>query len=410
VVAVRVDDVEDAVRSTDELEAEVCTLAGQLAATTCRWLLLIAELDRREAYRAWGCPSMAHWLSWRCGLGIVAARQHVRVARALERFPMITAQFGAGRLSFSKVRALVRIATPASEAKLVEFAELTTASQLERTVREYERVCVNADDARAQLRVRRYTTFDEDDGTVTTIIRQPRDAAETLHAALDAAMTEIPVDPEDDSAEARRVDALLHLAQTYLAGGAARPPTEVVVHVDAEHLADSDRSPVLERITCDASLRVVTDHAAGTLGTGRRTRTVPRALRRRLARRDRGGCRFPGCPHRRFLHVHHMVHFAAGGATDADNCVMLCTFHHRLVHEGGWRIVGDSAQARELVFVSPTGRIVDERDPVASSPPTPPLRRDRRIDAHTIATAEGGRLDLDAAILGLVSLLRPDRS
>ena len=111
----------------------MCTLAGQLSAATCRWLLLIGELDRRKAHEQWGCASMAQWLSWKCGLGMVAGRQHVRVARALTQLPVICDRFASGVLSYSKVRALIRIATPATEVKLVEFAEVATAAQLERT-------------------------------------------------------------------------------------------------------------------------------------------------------------------------------------------------------------------------------------------------------------------------------------
>ena len=142
-----VETVPDAwVCTTERLEAEVCTLAAQLSAATCRWLLLIAELDRRRAHEQWGCASMAQWLSWKCGLGRVLGRQHVQVARALTLLPVICDRFVVGVLSYSKVRALVRIATPASEAKLVEFAEVATAAQLERTIRTYERVSVNRED------------------------------------------------------------------------------------------------------------------------------------------------------------------------------------------------------------------------------------------------------------------------
>src|SRR5437667_8118733 len=71
--------------SPGELEAEVCALAGQLAAGTCRWLLLVSEVDRRETWGAWGIRSCAHWLSWKCGVSLGTARDHVRVARRLRK-------------------------------------------------------------------------------------------------------------------------------------------------------------------------------------------------------------------------------------------------------------------------------------------------------------------------------------
>ena len=100
---------ESKAETTERLEAEVCTLAGHIAAATCRLLLLVAELDRRDAWASWGCRSMSQWLSWKCGLGRATAREYVRVARALESLPSITAAFSEGRLSYSKVRALSRV-------------------------------------------------------------------------------------------------------------------------------------------------------------------------------------------------------------------------------------------------------------------------------------------------------------
>src|SRR6266508_5531491 len=97
---------------TERLEACVSELAAHLAAATCRFLLMVGELDRRRAWAEWGMASCAHWLSWHCALGIGAAREHIRVARALQQLPLLTAEFAAGRLSYSKMRALTRIATP----------------------------------------------------------------------------------------------------------------------------------------------------------------------------------------------------------------------------------------------------------------------------------------------------------
>jgi hypothetical protein len=130
----------------ERLEAEITELAGHLAAAECRWLLLIAEFDRRAGYEQWGCRTCSHKLSWQCGLDMRAAREHVRVARALETLPLITAKFAAGRLSYSKVRALTRVATPANEAGLVMIAEHATAVQVERTVRTYRGVLSQDDE------------------------------------------------------------------------------------------------------------------------------------------------------------------------------------------------------------------------------------------------------------------------
>ena len=96
----------------DQLQDEVTTWAGRVAAGEARLLELIGELDAREAWAGWGVLSCAHWLSYRCGMGLATARERVRVARALRELPQTRELFGAGRLSWSQVRALTRVATP----------------------------------------------------------------------------------------------------------------------------------------------------------------------------------------------------------------------------------------------------------------------------------------------------------
>src|SRR4051812_9451648 len=95
----------------DELEAEITSLASHLAAAMCRWLLLVGEFDRRRGYERWEARSTAHSLNWRCGIGLVAAREQVRVAHRLAELPLVRETFGAGTLSYSKVRAIARVAT-----------------------------------------------------------------------------------------------------------------------------------------------------------------------------------------------------------------------------------------------------------------------------------------------------------
>ena len=248
--------------ATERLEAQVCALAGQLAAATCRFVLMIAELDRRETWREWGCRSTAHWLSWKCALGLVAAREHVRVGRALERLPLLTEAFAEGRLSYSKVRALTRVATPEREAELLEFALVATAAQLDRTVRVYERTRGDAETEQARLAARSVRFFAESDGTYTMVARLTPEQKEVVRHALDQALDEVPVEPENASAEARRADAVELVASAFLAGHSDRVPTEVVVHVDLE--AVDPGSPVVERLLCDSGVRVVA-RAARTL-------------------------------------------------------------------------------------------------------------------------------------------------
>src|SRR3954451_13459612 len=129
----------------ERLEAQLCLLAARNTATMYRWLVLVAEFDRRRGCESWGLASTAAWVAWKCGLDIRTARDHVRVGRALDNLPVISARFGSGELPYSKVRALTRIATPATEVELADFATVTTTAQLDRAVRAYRRA-VDDDD------------------------------------------------------------------------------------------------------------------------------------------------------------------------------------------------------------------------------------------------------------------------
>jgi hypothetical protein len=241
---------------TERIEAEVCTLAGQIAAATCRCILLIAELDRRESWKEWGCASMAHWLSWKCALGLGAAREHVRVGRALEALPLTRAAFGEGRLSYSEVRAISRVANPEREGELMEFAELATAAQLEKTVRAYEKTRGDIETEAARRDRQRIRTYSEPDGTSLIESLVPHDVADLFREAIDKAMKEVPRDDPDVPAETYRVDALRIVLETFLAGRNDRPPTETVVHVDADELTPREITPYVERLLCDTSVRV----------------------------------------------------------------------------------------------------------------------------------------------------------
>jgi hypothetical protein len=274
--------------ATERLEAEACTIAAQLAAATCRFLAVVGELDDRETWRSWGCRSMAHWLSWRCGLGLHAAREQVRVARALRGLPQVREAFGRGELSYSKVRALSRIATAAGEGPLVEFAQLATAAQVDRTVGAYAGVRRNVDPDRARLQheQRAVRVLHNDDGTVTITARLAPDAALTVLAALDQAQRHVVRASKDVPAGTSRADALELVARAYIQPDPhARAATQIVIHTDANVTVGVDDEhqvamPVdaVRPLACDAIVRRVRDEemAAATIraaaSTGRRGR------------------------------------------------------------------------------------------------------------------------------------------
>jgi hypothetical protein len=342
------------------IERQICEGAADLAAATCRWLLLVGEYDARGGWREWGVMSCAHWLSWRCGIGLRTARDHVRVARALEHLPLVTAGFRTGELSYSKVRAVVRAANPANEHELVELARNASGAQLERVIQGYCGVIrVNREQGQSVEQKQGLSCAWGEDGMLQINGRlSPEDGAALLRA-LEAA------DPDDPDLpySVRRA-----LALGVLARGEAEGSAEVVVHVDAETLGGdqiSDQCQIedgpsvapelLRRLGCDAALVTIVERDGQPLSVGRRTRTINPALRRALKRRDQG-CRFPGCTNSRYLHAHHIEHWAHGGRTELGNLVQLCSRHHRCVHEGGYSVAVD--QSGRLSFRTPGGWLI----------------------------------------------------
>ena len=187
-----------------------------------------------------------------------------------------------------------------------------------------------------------------------------------------------PLKQQPQPVASRRADALTRMAETWLSGtaGASGDRFVVNVHTDMETLksdglgAESEledsvnvSAETSRRLACDAAvvhwLNQGSDETTEgqALSVGRKTRSVPPAIRRALQRRDRG-CRFPGCTCSRFVDAHHIQHWADGGATDINNLILLCRHHHRLVHEGGFGL--NRTPAGELQFTDPTGnRLAD---------------------------------------------------
>ena len=388
----------------EHLEHEMLGLAGHLAAATCSFLLMVGEYDARGSWASWECLSCAHWLNWRCGVGMTAAREQVRVARRLRELPLVRATFARGEISYSKVRAITRVAHPAIEAKLVDLARWSTASQLERACSALRR-CADIADAEARLRddeeraeLRRSMTWyhDADTGDLVVRLRIPAGAAaESFTSTIAAAVQDghghdDGAAEEPDELECRRLDALLDLVAAG-AGTASSlaPQAEVVVHMtagpahvaDPAHIADPRHASggevgqrgdgggqwpaitsggqqlslhTLEQLCCDAGVRSVLDlpslgpaapvapwsELVTSLDLGRHARFPSAALRRAVHRRDRGCCRFPGCDRRHRLHVHHIVWWERGGRTDRANLLLLCPKHHRAVHRGAWSLSG----------------------------------------------------------------------
>jgi hypothetical protein len=362
------------------LEAQITELAGQLNAAQYRWLMLIAEFDRLHGWADGQLHSCAHWLNFKCGLNLGAAREKVRVAHALAGLPRIAAAMARGELSYSKVRAVSRVACEATEASFLMIALHGTAHHVESLVRGYRRAQQAEELSReARQHANRCVSYEyAEDGSLVLKARLPAVAGAMVIQALTAALERIPateisantVQERPIPYACRRADALAHVAESFLAGAGTASSTadryQVVVHVDAESLREHgegrceiEQGPALavqtvRRLACDASLLSVLENEHGEpLDVGRKTRSIPPAIRRALRTRD-AGCRFPGCTHQRYVDAHHIEHWADGGETKLSNLVTLCRLHHRLVHEGQIRI--ETASPGGWRFVHPDGR------------------------------------------------------
>src|SRR5690606_17373669 len=214
--------------NNQELSHEITRLAGHINAAQYRFLKLLAALIERDAWAGAGIKSAAHWLNYYCGIDLGAAREKVRVAKSLSALPKIDAAFRSGAISYSKVRAMTRSATPENEQMLLQVALHGTAQHVEQLVRKYRRAETLSDDRRDQSRylARELTCFFDDDGMLVLRGRMTPEDGAVFKKAMDAMVEAMvaaqnpPVSQDDDSAilpektfQQKRVDALLAMAE-----------------------------------------------------------------------------------------------------------------------------------------------------------------------------------------------------
>jgi len=254
--------------STDELSDKIAILSAHIQAATCRLLLLIAEMDRREGWAEMGFILCAHWLHWKTNDSLDTAREKVRVARKLVHCPLVVEAFSQGRISYSKARAITRIVTPENEAQLLEYALDGSTSQLERIVRSYRKAAPAEEEQAQRQNEERFLSYHIDDDRMLVLKgRLPPEVGALLVKALQVA--------------------------------------------SEEQCEDSDSEP--NQRLCDALGEV------------------------------------------------------AGAAL--DNLVLLCSAHHRAVHEGGYGL--KKTKEGELIFRSPEGLKLEDMPLPVVLPPRP---------------------------------------
>ena len=410
--------------------------ASHINAAYAELLVAIAEFDDLDGWNDHGAKSIEDWVAWRCGVTLGDARHHVRIARRLRELPEISAAFKRGELSYGQMRAIVPVATAEIEETLLTMARYTTATQLQRLARAYKS-CLD----RIELELtnerhggRKLAYHFDDDGFLVLSGKLEPDQGALLVAALEAAeeslSAEVPDDPaaEPTTYEQRRADALIEVARAALAApdDARAAVPSAVIHVDVPALIDGSggrcelaegpaiASETARRLTCDAEIQALYEGDGEVRDVGRKRRTVPPRMRKALEQRD-VTCVFPGCDRKKFCHGHHIVHWTHRGKTELVNLALLCPFHHRLVHEGGYsmRVESDGS----FTFITPDGRIVArtvQRDP---GDPRALIERHRKhrleIDDRTCTTLWDGTppsfVDCVEALLGAGGMLEVPR-
>lgn len=295
--------------SIDDLDRNITDLCSQINAATHELLVLIREFDERAGWVQWGLSNCAEWLAWRCDLSMTTALEKVRVAHALKSLPAICYAFAAGELSYTKVRALTRVANRGNEGELLDFALRTTAANVAERCRELRMGSEASIDIAARafanrsLRIRR----DHQRGLMTITVELPMDSGELLEKALDKARDDEALaapDLTDTSWSARQADAFVNMITAYQ-GGSENSGSDnylVTVHVEQSALTGNEgRSglPIesVRRLCCDSHAVVVTEDDEGEpLSIGRKSRIVPTAIARAVRARDNNCCRYPPLP------------------------------------------------------------------------------------------------------------------
>ncbi len=449
----------------EQLAERVIGYATQVAALTAHMLDYLAEFDERKAWAGEGIASCAHWLVWQAGFSLRTAQEHVRAARALRDLPKIHDAFAAGQLSYAKVRAMTRVATPDREEELLNVARAATAAQVEtlcRAIRDNDARINDSsgdDDAEPPLPESWGRWKWNYDGTLSVNVRlNAVDGAHFLAAIVraeydrtrtpaDPALPTSPPVPPSPTAPSSPVDpsspvesstpvepsppvepvettgyvdtrrdlwrnvpgniapALNAIADTIIAGidmPEVAAGAEILIHrVDDEASLDDGpalRSAEREEMECGATVREI-GHEAGNSVTvggrrmgpvlwwGRKRRVPNAALVRTILMRDRT-CQAPGCTRTRHLHIHHVTMWSAGGTTDPDNLILLCSSHHRALHHGAFSI--EALGHQRFAFRGTQGETLN-----LAPLHTPPgdWHPDLHVEPDGVTTVGGGRID-----------------
>ncbi|ASJ74309.1 DUF222 domain-containing protein [Granulosicoccus antarcticus] len=359
-------------------------LSQEITSNHADLLELLVRFDDLEGWKASGARYCAAWMNLEIGVGIQSGWEYLRVGRKLRTLSTLRALFRAGKLSWSKVRLISRVADADNEKCLCHAA-------LDASVSDVKRLCAGfrwqeddngeAENDRAlqQLASRALTWSESGNGNTRIQLTLPPETAQAFLNSVEYSLSQLDdtKEPKDDASSTisqRRADATVLMAETSLHNAGRDIVTadryQVIVSVDASALTkggDDSNIPskrpsikgsgpvareTARRIACDCSLTINKTVNGEPVDIGRKSRIWPNAMARAIRERDQH-CVWPGCTQTQHLHIHHLQHWADGGATSVQNSACLCSAHHTLVHEGGYTIqrVEDNEQRLYEQFV-----------------------------------------------------------
>lgn len=338
----------------------VASLAGLI-------VVLLGELDRRQAWRGGGATSLVQWLSGRMGLSGATARAYAHVAGRLSALPALARGLSRGECSFDQVRAVAQWADPDTDSELAQAAATLSVKDLVALARSKKAPSRDAERNQFETRALRCN-----DATRTISAQLPLVSYVEVKSILEARAKVLGSDGETRF-DQRLADAFVSLLREKGAGRSGMGAL-VVAHAPLESLLDPDSSlpgelegaglisgAALRQLACDATLIIAADDEAGhTMYEGRARRYPTPAQRREIWRRDRH-CRFPGCANTLFTNAHHLRAWKPrgsepGGPTDLFNLALLCVHHHHLIHSNAWTATGDANAT--LSFLGPEGVVM----------------------------------------------------
>jgi hypothetical protein len=376
--------------SDQDLIRRIDTAHARVGADQRALFRLIAEADGRGLWHDFGARDTAHWLSIRYGLSDWKARRWITAAHALEALPAISEALESGVLGVDKVVELTRFATADSEHRLTRWAVGVSCGAIRRAGDLEARRTI--EDVQEPERMRFLEWWYSDEGRRFGLQAEfPASQGAVVAKAIERLAESLPVMPDEEGlvhADARRADALVALCSTRLAEDPDPDRATIVVHAPLAALTGPDANAEIEdgpviagetarRLACNARIQMVLEDEDGQpLRLGRLSRDPSAAMLRQLRYRDRE-CTFPSCGARRFTHAHHLVWWQHGGRTDLDNLVLVCSFHHRLVHEHGWRL--ERELEGNVRWFRPDGRRYH-------AGPAPPMPEERPPELMSIAS------------------------